>query len=786
MAGKSLGTLTLDLVAKIGGFVDGLSKAERESKKRMDGIKKSVSGVGTAIAALGAGAAVGTAALVKSQIDLADAYSKQSAIVGIAIDDWSALNYATDLSGVSNQQLETSITKLNKAMAGALEGVGAGADAFKILGINVRNADGSLRDSYSVFNEVADAFSGIEDGAAKAALAQDIFGKSGTKLIPLLNGGSAGLADMRREAEQLGQVINADTGKAAEAFNDNLTRLQKVISGTGNELAKELLPSLEEFTSLIQDEETQTSIKALVKAIADIAIVMTKLVSGTIGATKEIAEFFAIANNGVDTSQLKDINKEIDQIADLLNDRLGTMITSPLLPTRLAFANRDELLSELKRLMAARDAILDAPDEPEISAGGGVSQDKAARTEQINKEIELQKQKIELQKKQEEADKAAIDAQQRITDAYSSQAQEFAKQIALTDEATEAEKVRFEIAHGGLKGITDEQAKQLIQMAEVVDANNEIAESAEAVQKRQKEYADLVADLRTDEEKLTDQVRERLKLLDSMPVSGAERSDVVSRIADAATTEAPTYEGLAPEIGGDFGELMKLGDAQKELDEWYSTQLSMLDKFRAERAEHTEEWDAEERAIKEQHEAELQRIETARNMLALTSAEGMFGSLAEIARVAAGENSKTYKAMFALEKAAAIARSAVAIQTGIAMAAAVPWPANLAAMASVAASTASIIGNIQSIGMAHDGIDSVPKTGTWLLEKGERVTTERTSAKLDRTLDEIRAGRNTSGPGVQIGQMVFPSVKNERDATQAGGAAARQISRTVAAGRRYS
>jgi hypothetical protein len=47
-------------------------------------------------------------------------------------------------------------------------------------------------------------------------------------------------------------------------------------------------------------------------------------------------------------------------------------------------------------------------------------------------------------------------------------------------------------------------------------------------------------------------------------------------------------------------------------------------------------------------------------------------------------------------------------------------------------------------GQAHDGIDSVPETGTWLLQKGERVTTAKTSAKLDATLDRV-ANQSTGG-----------------------------------------
>src|SRR5690606_16283965 len=91
--------------------------------------------------------------------------------------------------------------------------------------------------------------------------------------------------------------------------------------------------------------------------------------------------------------------------------------------------------------------------------------------------------------------------------------------------------------------------------------------------------------------------------------------------------------------------------------------------------------------------------------------------------------------------------SAMSITAGInafASAAAIPivgWAAAPGAMAAALAVTgpmAVAAGTLALAGMAHDGIDSVPQTGTWLLQKGERVTTAQTSAKLDKTLDSIR------------------------------------------------
>ncbi|EHU2721383.1 hypothetical protein FJU58_18280 [Acinetobacter baumannii] len=104
--------------------------------------------------------------------------------------------------------------------------------------------------------------------------------------------------------------------------------------------------------------------------------------------------------------------------------------------------------------------------------------------------------------------------------------------------------------------------------------------------------------------------------------------------------------------------------------------------------------------------------------------ESIAEATADTMKTVFGEQSAAYKAMFAIQKGFAIAQSMIAIQQGIANAMSLPFPANLAAAASVAAETASIIGNIKAIGltgMAHDGIASIPEEGTWLLNKGERV-----------------------------------------------------------------
>ncbi|WP_245146049.1 tape measure protein [Acinetobacter pittii] len=134
-----------------------------------------------------------------------------------------------------------------------------------------------------------------------------------------------------------------------------------------------------------------------------------------------------------------------------------------------------------------------------------------------------------------------------------------------------------------------------------------------------------------------------------------------------------------------------------------------------------------------------ERYQRTKLDLQMSYGQQITGSVADMFKTIGREQSKAYKIMFAAEQAFAIARSIMAIQTGIAEAAANPFPYNLAAMASVAASTASIVSNIQSVsGIFHGGKDYVPKEATYLLDKGERVVSPRQNQDLTSFLASQR------------------------------------------------
>lgn len=162
--------------------------------------------------------------------------------------------------------------------------------------------------------------------------------------------------------------------------------------------------------------------------------------------------------------------------------------------------------------------------------------------------------------------------------------------------------------------------------------------------------------------------------------------------------------------------------------------------------------------------------ENATRDLTMSSAEDIAGSLSSITKTMMGENSTAYRAMFAIEKGVAIARSIMNIQVAMSSAAAsLPFPANLGAMATVATNVMGIISNIQAVrmpkvdGQAHDGIANVPREGTWMLDRGERVVKPADNRKLSDFLDGKGDVGGNGAVNITVENHTDATVRQERD-----------------------
>ncbi len=181
------------------------------------------------------------------------------------------------------------------------------------------------------------------------------------------------------------------------------------------------------------------------------------------------------------------------------------------------------------------------------------------------------------------------------------------------------------------------------------------------------------------------------------------------------------------------------------------------------------EKNAELLALTQEHESDMTDLEQARQMATLAAAESTFGGLAGLTAAFVGEQSDAYRTMFAVSKAAAVAQALMNVPSSYSKAfdatVGIPYVGPALAPAAGAAAAAIQVAqavDLRSIGMAHDGIDSIPEDGTWLLQKGERVTTAETSAKLDGVLNDIKSNRSSGK--VEIHNYGNNKVRTERTA----------------------
>ncbi len=244
---QAIGALRVDLSASAAQFKKDLGKAGKAGSKFGGNMKRLAKGTTVALAAIGVAAAAVGAALVKltkDSLQAADRFAKLSAKTGETVEFLSAFAHAAELSGSSTEELGTGLGRLARTMSDAQAGLSTATRSFDQLELSVANADGTLRPVRDIVLEVADRFAGMTDATKKAALAQELFGRAGVNLIPLLNQGSAAIRAQMEEAELLGIVFTTKAAKAAEEFNDNMARLGKFLIGIRNTIAAGLLPVL--------------------------------------------------------------------------------------------------------------------------------------------------------------------------------------------------------------------------------------------------------------------------------------------------------------------------------------------------------------------------------------------------------------------------------------------------------------------------------------------------------------------------------------------------------------
>jgi len=289
-------------------------KSWERSTKAMKGFGK-VALAGTTVAV------AGSIALIKSTANLGDELQKTSEKTGVAIDELQKLRYAAKLGGASSNDLSTGLRVFSRAIDEASQGTTEYKEAFDRLGVSVIGSDGKLRDSVDVLHDISDVFARVEDGAQKTSIAQQLFGRGGSALIPTLNEGSEAMKGYGNELEKIGFIMTKEQAEASEQFNDDLARLTTSIKGLGTSIAVDAIKPLNDFTNKIR--EAMPAIRSWFDDNVDIA----KFLEGIADVVDKIDlnEVFDVSLEGAKSvlDDLGTIMSDLRSVSDFLSDPIG-------------------------------------------------------------------------------------------------------------------------------------------------------------------------------------------------------------------------------------------------------------------------------------------------------------------------------------------------------------------------------------------------------------------------------------------------------------------------------
>jgi len=235
------------LVLNTKNFTKGLNMAGK-GLKGFGALAGGAIGIVTKLGLALTAASAAVAALIMRQANLIDRLGKVSDVIGINIQSLQKFRFAAEQSGIGSDQADVALRRFVRRLGEAQKGVGELLPALRRLGIDVKDSSGNFKSAEDILFEFADGIKNTEGAAAKLALAFKAFDSEGAELVKVLENGSAGMRAFYDEAVDLGFILDRETVKGVEKFNDEMNKLQLVVSGAANQFVAALAPALEQGT----------------------------------------------------------------------------------------------------------------------------------------------------------------------------------------------------------------------------------------------------------------------------------------------------------------------------------------------------------------------------------------------------------------------------------------------------------------------------------------------------------------------------------------------------------
>lgn len=265
-------TTIRELFVALGANTD---KAEVEAfDQALDDVKRTgrevVAFMGKLTAAAG-GVAFGIWRMTRQSADAADEAAKMGARLGMTAEEVQELDHVAQLTGTSMNELERGFRRMQREVNAANEGSADSIALMEELGVQTHDTNGEIRSQADIFEDAVVGLSQIDDEARRSARAQEIFGRSGTRVLAMMDRQGVSISELREEARELGHVIDNESAEAFEEFNDNLLRGRRFLEGLRNTLAITLLPRLNDTIERLLDwaRANQDVMRSRIEAFAE-------------------------------------------------------------------------------------------------------------------------------------------------------------------------------------------------------------------------------------------------------------------------------------------------------------------------------------------------------------------------------------------------------------------------------------------------------------------------------------------------------------------------------------
>lgn len=772
MAGKSLGTLTIDLVAKVGGFVSGMDKAERASAKwskqvQDDVAKSSAALAGIGAAAIAAGLAVGASGfqLLKStsrQIAETDRWAKS---LQLSTQELLAWQFAAEKAGVSGDQMADIFKDIGDKIGDAvLNKSGEAVDALNALGLSAEKLSKVSPDKQLL--AIGESLEKISTNAEKTTILESL-GNDLSKLLPLFDNNNQKLKQFIDLAKDYGVAPDPSSIDDLVKVNQLFEDMEAQVAGLKIEIAAglakvDLTPlqgSLDKLHDVLTDPLVLQGISDLVSEVAQLAGWLVKAAAGAGQLAASTGNRFAALSGKIDLTNIDQVNERIEYLQKILEGKKGFYSQSESMFGWItgvddsAKALNDELLSLIEtrdKFSKASKSVLPlqvatvGTDNPFSLPPGGTN-GKPVKTPTSKTENAFNSRLLDLQKQA-----ALIETTGKKT-----------------AEVTELEKINFDITSGNLKKLSEAQKEQLRTAAKALDSkkeelrlNQENARIAEYVSGLERQNKLVQQGFDNEIVGRYSGGRERSRMQDNNDIQQdfAYQQDVLLNQLQSGDIDQSLYDKKKEALQNSLDERLKIQE------EYYKKQDELQNDGAAGFIS----------GLATQIEASMDLYTNMQQVgaQAFSSLTDMIIDWAETGKLNVKDFASTFLQSvgstllsYAAAQVAMAGLQAFTAMIGVPFVG--PEIAGPAAIAATAAAGVLAIGVGTALqGQAHDGIDSVPETGTWLLQKGERVTTAKTSAKLDATLDRV-ANQSTGGGAIYSPTINIPINGNPSDATLA-------------------